>query len=233
MGLSRKVNHDFFKEWTPEMAYVLGFFAADGSMIRNARGGCFIEFHNTNRPLLLKIRRALGSNHALGSRPGKAQWKIRHRLQIGSKVMFADLQYLGFVQNKANRVALPAIPSPHLSHYLRGYFDGDGNVYFKKHFAKDRGKERWVFNCRFTSGSLAYLQDLHILTREKGCSGGFITHKNRGYELVFSHKDSVALFKIMYDTVPTTGLYLPRKYRLFRRAIKTLYPHNAGVAQFG
>ena len=28
----------------------------------------------------------------------------------------------------------------------------------------------------------------------------------------------------MYDTVPATGLYLPRKYKIFQKAIKTLYP---------
>jgi hypothetical protein len=42
MPIHKEINHDFFKLWTPGMAYVLGFFSADGSMIKNKRGACFI-----------------------------------------------------------------------------------------------------------------------------------------------------------------------------------------------
>jgi len=38
------------------MAYVLGFFTADGSMIRNKRGTCFIELEITDKELLEKIK---------------------------------------------------------------------------------------------------------------------------------------------------------------------------------
>jgi len=44
MPIYKTKNENFFKKWTPEMAYVLGFFAADGSMVKNKRGACFIEF---------------------------------------------------------------------------------------------------------------------------------------------------------------------------------------------
>lgn len=33
--LMQKELSEFFNRWTPEMAYVLGFFAADGSMYEN------------------------------------------------------------------------------------------------------------------------------------------------------------------------------------------------------
>lgn len=41
MPVYKRVNKDFFKKWSNEMAYVLGFFAADGNMIVNKRGGQF------------------------------------------------------------------------------------------------------------------------------------------------------------------------------------------------
>ena len=37
------------------MAYVLGFFAADGTMIANNRGAHFIEFHSTDKQLLKQV----------------------------------------------------------------------------------------------------------------------------------------------------------------------------------
>jgi len=55
MPIYKKVNINFFKKWTPQMAYVLGFFTADGSMIRNKRGTCFIELEITDKELLEKL----------------------------------------------------------------------------------------------------------------------------------------------------------------------------------
>jgi len=38
MPIPKTKNEDFFKNWTQEMAYVLGFFTADGNMIKNNKG---------------------------------------------------------------------------------------------------------------------------------------------------------------------------------------------------
>src|SRR3989338_640754 len=148
----RAVNHDFFKKWTPEMAYVLGYFAADGSMIRNNRGAHFIEFTSIDKSLILLVRQALSSSHTISVRPARlSTHKISYRVQIGRKEMFTDLKNFGFMQNKSNTIRLPKIPQGYFGDFVRGYFDGDGNIYFKKHFARDRGKYRWIFQSRFTS----------------------------------------------------------------------------------
>ena len=68
MPIQRNVNQDFFKKWSPNMAYVLGFFAADGNMIINKRGAHFIEFQINDLELLKNIRRALNSDHKITSR---------------------------------------------------------------------------------------------------------------------------------------------------------------------
>ena len=41
------LNVDFFKKWSAEMAYVLGYFCADGGMFINPRGSKFILFQRT------------------------------------------------------------------------------------------------------------------------------------------------------------------------------------------
>ena len=56
MPIFKRKNEDFFKKWTPEMAYVLGFFTADGNMIKNKRGSHFIEFYSTDRDIIEKIK---------------------------------------------------------------------------------------------------------------------------------------------------------------------------------
>jgi intein/homing endonuclease len=209
------------------MAYVLGFFAADGSMIQNKRGAHFIEFNITDLELLEDIKGALRSDHKISGRVRSGHnWKTLYRLQIGSKEMFRDLGRFGFSQDKSKKMRLPEIPNKYLGDFVRGYFDGDGCVYFGTHWARDRKKKRYVFSTRFTSGSKSFLEDLKRSLSEYVHSG-FIVEKKRksgelsGYELVFSNRDSFSLFELMYKN-GRAKLFLDRKYSIFNKAVNVL-----------
>jgi hypothetical protein len=122
MPKARTLTNDFFKTWTPHMAYVLGYFAADGCMVKNARGAHFIEFTSTDRILLEHVQRAIGSNHCISERPTrKAAHRSQYRLQIGSKAWFQDLQRLGFTPHKSTTLQFPNVPDKYLGHFVRGY----------------------------------------------------------------------------------------------------------------
>lgn len=206
------------------MAYVLGFFAADGSMLRNNRGAHFIEFHITDKEVVEAIRKCLKSNHKITEKQRNPKHKPIYRLQIGSKNMFEDLEKLGFCQAKSKILYFPQVPKMFMSDFVRGYFDGDGGVYFKQYQPKDRKNPRWVFSSRFTSGSKIFLSSLHLYLKEAaGIKGGFVVEKTKhnGFDLVFSHRDSVALCNFMYNNSPR--IYLKRKYDTFQRALNTLY----------
>ena len=218
----REVNTQFFKRWSHDMAYVLGFFAADGYMWMSARGAHFFGFQIIDTILLECIRDALQSNHTIATRKGRQPGhSTSYRLQIGSKDMYADLTLLGMTPAKSNTLVFPEVPEAFLGDFIRGYFDGDGSVYFRKHKAKDRKNPRWVFQSRFTSGSETFLQALHAHLRHRGVRGGFIYKKNRGHELVLSHHDSIALYTLMYNNA-RTELLLERKKRIFEKAIQTV-----------
>ena len=206
------------------MAYVLGFFAADGCMIKNNRGAHFIEFHITDKKLLFDIRMALGSNHKLSVRRRKSpRHKASYRIQMGSKKMYDDLWALGLRPRKSLTLKMPATPEKYVGHFIRGYFDSDGCVYFKSlHFA-DRKNARYVLQSVFSCGTPGFLIDLISILRRKGVKGGSLKQKKRGNELALSHHDSIALYRIMYNTLDGSDIYLARKYRLFTRAIETLY----------
>lgn len=207
------------------MAYVLGYFAADGSMIQNKRGGYYIEFTTTDRVLLQNLLRAMRGNQKISIRPERNKnWKPQYRLQFGCKQWFLDLGKRGFTPNKSKTLHFPKISKKHVADFVRGYFDGDGCIYFKKLKYTDRKYKRWVLSSSFTSGSKKFLQELHLSLRSYGVHGGSIKSKERGSELVLSHRDSLALYRLIYQNINTTGLYLPRKLRLFKKAIKTLYP---------
>jgi hypothetical protein len=74
----------------------------------------------------------------------------------------------------------------------------------------------------FTSGSRRFLESLRSVSQQFGVSGGQIRTKERGFDLRFSHRDSLALYRLMYNTGPISGLYLPRKREKLERAIQVL-----------
>ena len=212
----RAVNHDFFKKWTPEMAYVLGYFAADGSMIRNNRGAHFIEFTSIDKSLVLLVRRALSSSHTISVRLARlSTHKISYRIQIGSKEMFTDLKNFGFMQNKSNTIRLPKIPQGYFGDFVRGYFDGDGSV-----FIDDKKKRLLVVFC---CGSYGYLENLsESLAKLAQVKKQRVIKGNRSFQIKYSTLEAIKLYKFMYNT--EAALFLERKYQVFQRFIKSFVP---------
>ena len=204
------------------MAYVLGFFTADGSMTKNKRGAHFIEFEITDKDLLYQIRQLLGSDHKITEIKRNVRWKNTYRLQIGSKEIFSDLLKIGLTPAKSKTVKLAKVPKKYFNYFVRGYFDGDGCISSGTYNRKDRKSKKYVIISRFTSGSNVFLQDLmKRLRREAGIIGGSICAKNRGFDLVLGVKNSRKLFDFMYNSL-SRGLFLKRKYDKFKRSIGCL-----------
>jgi len=202
------------------MAYVLGFFIADGNMIRNKRGAYFISFSITDGKLLKTIRKILGSNHKISVRRANTKWKASYTLQIGSKKMFADLTTLGLVPQKASRIKLPKIPTKYLSAFIRGYFDGDGHVTISIYRRKNRhNRKTKVILSGFTSANRKFLIALHRLLKKYAHIQGGSLYYNKGHRLTFSINDTLALYKFLYKD-KITNLYLPRKKRVFEKYLR-------------
>jgi LAGLIDADG DNA endonuclease family protein len=217
MPIHKTVNQDFFKTWTPEMAYVLGFFAADGSMNESKRGGHYIEFQITDGDLLKKIQVLLESDHKITIRDRVPGQKLIYRLQIGSKIIFEDLIQLGFVQNKTKVLSLPDIPQDFFGDFIRGYFDGDGNVWSGIIHKFDRPNPcRILFTC-FTCGSEQMLRQVKGHLADMGLRGGSISFQGRAFRLNYATADSLKLYAIMY--YHCRDLYLPRKKVVFDKFI--------------
>jgi intein-encoded DNA endonuclease-like protein len=217
MPIHKTVNVKFFKKWTPKMAYILGFFAADGNMLKNKRGAYFIEFNTIDRKLLEGIKNALGSNHKISFRKRSNKWKTSYRLQIGSKAIFNDLTDIGYVPNKSRRIDLPKMSPRYLSHFTRGYFDGDGHVCISRYVRKNRNnKKARIIISGFTSCAKEFLENLHFhLKKFANIFGGSLFYK-KGYRLSFSIKDSLALYKFLYES-SDNNLYLARKKKVFEK----------------
>ena len=203
------------------MAYVLGFIFADGSIFKNPRGSHYLDLTSTDLELIGKLKRLLGAEHKIGVYNSKnKKWKRRYKLQIGSRDLFSDLNKYGVVPRKSLIMSFPNIPRKYLSHFVRGYFDGDGSVNFGKYWRKARSNWTWQFSSSFISGSEKFLKTLCKILNQYNMRGA-IQRKNRGYELVFSRLSSLALFKLMYHNV-STKMFLERKHNIFLKALEKL-----------
>jgi len=209
------VNKDFFKKWTNEMAYVLGFFAADGNIIRNKRGAHFLTLEICDLDILEKIRFAMNSEHKISVKINKNPSKHRdaYKLQIGSKDIYYDLVALGFSYNKTKNLSVPLVPKKVFSDFVRGYFDGDGNVWVGR-VHKDRKTPLLAIQTVLTSCSRGFLGDLMERLEEYGIKGKLRQVKNY-YRLVFSIQSSIRLCSFLYPVNDKQILCLERKKSIF------------------
>lgn len=207
------------------MAYVLGFFAADGYITLNNRGGEFWSIQITDKKLLESIKKVIDAEHKIGIRlPRKINESILYRLQIGSKEMCNDLRKLGFPEKKTKNLAIPNIPDQYFSDFTRGYFDGDGNVWMG-YIHKDRNKKIYNLTIQtvFTSCSFDFLKQFHLKLNDQGLKGGSLqqsrTSQGNYSRLKFSVEDSLKLYDFMYNSNirDFLGLFLNRKKRIFEK----------------
>lgn len=199
------------------MAYVLGFFTADGNLIVNKRGASFWSIEICDRDILEKIRKALSSEHKISVRKKKGLHNAGYRLQIGSKEIYSDLRSLGFKTHKTFSLTLPFVPDAYFPDFVRGYFDGDGNVWSGFVLKKGRRVRTLILQVVFTSCSHQFLYSLQKRLETYGITGGLHKHKTGNYSrLVYSVRSSQSLYLLLYKK-KNVNLYLYRKYRIFQR----------------
>ena len=201
------------------MAYVLGFLFADGNIIYTKRHTWFWSIQITDKEILEKIKIEINSSHVVSKRKKKENHKQLYRLQIGSKDMCKDLLNLGLTPRKSKTILLPEIPKKCFADFLRGYFDGDGGVWIGLKNKKQKSKT-YTISTFFTSGSVDFLTSLKYILAQNGLLGGSLVKKERGFDLKYSVKNSLILYKIMYND--KCSLFLKRKKDKFEKYIKTM-----------
>ena len=199
------------------MSYILGFLYADGNVTKAQRGNCYIAFYTQDEELLVAIRKIINSHHKIALRTATSG--NVYRLQIGSAMWFRDLAAHGLTPNKTKRISFPKIPKEFFGDFVRGYFDGDGNVWVGQ-IHKMRKTSHTTIQVSFTSGSIAFVRGLRGCLHQYGLQGGSIyvpQDKNFG-RLTFSVHDALKLYEIMYNGARKP--YLKRKKVVFDRFIK-------------
>lgn len=199
----QRILEPFFDNWSENMAYVLGYFAADGGMYKNRRGSCYVAFTSTDKELITLIKELMYASNIIESyKNPKKTWKRRYVLQLGSRKLYERLLQLGFTPRKSLSLIFPNIPDNILNHFLRGYFDGDGCAVFAYYKRKQRKNLQKILNIRIRCGSKKFLQTLQdkLSAVIRIGKGGLYFHGG-AYELVYSTKDVIELYSFMYPII--------------------------------
>jgi LAGLIDADG-like domain len=144
-------NKNFFEKIDSEVkAYWLGFLYADGCITRFYRGeklksmSLELTLKKEDNGHLFRFLNDIDSNIPVKDK--KVGEYLCSRVVINCTKMCRDLIRLGCVPQKSLILEFPSneiLPSEYVKDFIRGYFDGDGCVYFNqtKVFHKNKNKE--------------------------------------------------------------------------------------------
>lgn len=212
-----KVNEKFFKHIdTEEKAYIFGFICADGHIEKDRLK---ITVSIKDKDILEKIRYNLQSNHPIKEIQRTNPYDKTERrfltlveLMIGSVELVKPLFNMGLTTNKTytlNGNILKHIPKYLIRDFLRGYFDGDGNVFFGRKY-----NSGYKYNINICGNKDFLLKSFQI----------YFPSKNKLYKDLYSkqcyiwklsQKDKIKDF--MYYLYYNSSIFLSRKYNEFRR----------------
>ena len=206
LGLKRNrlaINEDFFKYWNKEMAYIFGFWVADGCMTN----GNSISFANNDLEIIQLIKFLLDSKHKINN------YNNSFKLEFRNNVIYDNLLKLGGTPRKSLTIQFPEVPDECLSHFIRGEFDGDGCFYI---FQNKYLNANFVGNVDF----LTVLKD-KIKEQANLDSTGFYSFKNcnpRIRQLIYNGKKGILLGDYMYRN--SENLRLERKFKIYNQMKK-------------
>lgn len=107
------------------MAYILGYWWADGSMRVKKHGAYEIEISSNDRIHLEQLASVIGGRIQLRKVSHTSQC---YKIVFCSVEMYNDILAHGGTPSKSKTIGFPRIPNDLLAHFVRGVVDGDGTL---------------------------------------------------------------------------------------------------------
>lgn len=213
-----RYNESFFKEWSAEMAYVLGLIYTDGNLfIRKNTSGYelgVLSFAQKEKELVEKFLNLMECNATIRFRERRELDNTTagelYYFSIGNNDISNDLIQLGITPNKSLNMSFPEIPNDYLRHFIRGFFDGDGSVYLESNKS---------IRVKLLSGSKDFISILNQKLIENGFSdrsiyGGTPSTPNAYFIRYNSEAEVFKFYEYLFKDVPEK-MYYTRKKKVF------------------
>ena len=133
---SRKytLNHDYFENIDNEQkAYWLGFMYADGYVTKRGQVGISLAMRDMDH--LHKFNNCIESTYSIKVYTQTSGYVVGTeycRLLFQSNKMKDDLEKHGCMEQKTNILKAPILEKKLAPHFIRGYLDGDGCIYWNE-----------------------------------------------------------------------------------------------------
>ena len=202
---------------TEQDAYILGLWLADGNVSKKKFS---ISLIKSDIDILIKIKNYIGPDFKIKIVKNNAV------LEIVSKEIVNNFISNGIIPNKTNTShPVPIIPEPLMRHFLRGYFDGDGTIYYDRKFLR-------ISICSINPEILYWFQS-YLLSIDINSSinkeirqgktlsvpGGTCSNLKDMYRIFIRRKEDIhKLYNLFYKD---STIYLDRKYTKFHNHVNT------------
>jgi intein/homing endonuclease len=201
-------------------AYILGFLYADGFISADGRIGVSLNIKDIEILEFIKFE-ICPNTEIKHSHYQNIKRSPQIKLSFTSKNLYKKLQDFGFVLDKTNTNCniFNLIPEEFKLDFIRGYFDGDGNIRCQyKEGMHRNGKYYWSNSFSFSNGSKQILEDIQKYLLGFSITDGKLneyTNKNTYYTLSYNRKkDTFNYCKLLYSDLSKFGLQRKRELAL-------------------
>lgn len=201
------INENYFDNFhTENQAYILGLLYSDGSLINNGYSIKLI-LQEQDKLILEKIRNEIQIERPLCyiNTPKETQMN-QWGLLINNKHMYNSLLELGLFQNKSLKLKYPNFISGGLQrHFIRGYFDGDGNIgIYKNHIG-----------CSFVGTKEFCNKAKEIIEYNLDIYCGIYSISDNNITCTLNISGNKQMYKFLSWIYDNSELYLERKYNKY------------------
>jgi len=224
---SRKYHYDkrYFKEINnQEKAYWLGFIYADGYIRKNKEGhkngdnksfGLALSVKDKNH--LKKFKNSINATYPINEyeqQENEFGGGKYCRIQIFGEEIFDSLKKHGVLEHKTFKLSPPKVKEKFVSHFIRGYFDGDGSIYDYDNYCNTDTREYRV-KIVGTIPILNYIKEFIELNEIANINRYY---KRRKTDIVMTlelggNKQVKNFLDLIYHNA---NLYLDRKYKKYK-----------------
>lgn len=203
------INKDFFKSWTPESAWLYGWALGDGSCTE----GTSLRFKLSciDKEVLYKFRDAINSEHPVKD---SEEWKKEYqKWYCMSKIDFCSVELV----EDLNKLNYWDVPLEYFNHFVRGFFEAEGCVFWHKDKRTRRGG---TIGSNFAQNDRNILDFIHTVLQEMRIVRNGSVRKSRSqWLLTFSVNDSFTLYNYIYNYT-CRNRFLKRKKEKFEELIE-------------
>ena len=206
---------------TEDKAYILGFVCADGHVC-SIHNRITITLKETDIDILNKIKHAMSCTHPIkvGICKRNPYLKSKNRilkqcsLSINGKSLVAPLIKMGIAGKKTYTLdgsICEYVPNSLMRHFLRGYFDGDGNAVWGKHYSSGYKYLIQVI------GNKDFLIKSFQRYFPSACGLCKDSYSKQAYTWKIANKKEV--LKFLNYLYSDATIYLDRKYKVYQYAM--------------